>query len=154
MNLRWRIATSLDSNFILSLRNEENSRNNSFESGVISLEEHNKWFTLRLGRIKFEPIMVFLIDEVNIGITRLDLINQYSRSYRINIMVSQDHRGKGLGLRLLLKTCSFAQEDLSAKEIHAKVKQVNAASLSIFRKAEFEEVSSENDLVQFVKQLI
>ena len=154
MNLRWRIATSSDSDFVLCLRNEENTRNNSIEGGVISWDEHNEWFTSRLGRVEFEPIMVFLIDDVCIGITRLDLINLYPRSYRINLAVSLDHRGRGLGLRILLKTCSFAQESFMAKEIHAMVKQINTASLSIFRKAEFEEVASENDLVQFVKHLI
>ncbi|KAB2612223.1 N-acetyltransferase 9-like protein [Pyrus ussuriensis x Pyrus communis] len=85
-----------------------------------------------------EPHVEAMIGDVNLYMNDLD----DPHMGEIEIMIAeQKSRGKGLGKESALMMMAFAIENLAIHIFRAKIGEQNGASLSLFRKLGFEEIS-------------
>jgi UDP-2,4-diacetamido-2,4,6-trideoxy-beta-L-altropyranose hydrolase len=126
--LQFRIANFDDSDFLFKIRNDEQTRKNSFQSNVISLDEHLAWFDKSL---KNRDRQIFIVEKEHkrIGTVRIDY--EKSDTY-LSWNLDSDSRGQGLGKKMLQEfVCKFP------RRYKAKIKMDNTASIRIAENAGF-----------------
>ncbi|BFG25979.1 hypothetical protein CerSpe_122530 [Prunus speciosa] len=85
-----------------------------------------------------QPHVEAMVGDVNLYMNDLD----DPQMAEIEIMIAEPKsRGKGLGKESALMMMAFAVENLGIHIFHAKIGELNGASLSLFRKLGFEETS-------------
>jgi RimJ/RimL family protein N-acetyltransferase len=135
--IRMRIVTRHDSHQLLSWRNQIKVGKFSKDNKEISSEEHTLWFTTRLKEMdQLGPIFVFEIEELAIGMTRLD--RKSEREVEISILVSPTNQGKGVGKKMLDITIDYAFEVLKIPVVVAQIHLKNHTSLALFRRSGFQ----------------
>ena len=107
--------------------NDSLVRKNSFNSGNISLEEHQKWFNEKFKNPN-ESIYILMVDEKSIGQVRLSKSN---KQVIISYSIDSKYRGQGYG-KLILKLVEDKINDENIKLI-GRVKRDNIASQLIFQ---------------------
>lgn len=131
-----RRATMGDMRDIFEWNNHPLSRKNSFRSGPISWDEHERWFAERLGD-DLTTIYILCSDDKKLGSARFE---EKQSSIRISIMLNPDYFGKRLGSELIrLATEKYIHEKRPEKQIIAEVKGDNLPSKKSFLRAGFEE---------------
>lgn len=132
--LNLRPIKESDINVTFSWANDPETRNNSFNSKLIKLEEHSKWF---LSKVNDENAHYYIC-EVNgrpAGLVRFDY-DKATRAYIIGITIDQNFRGKKLATSFLKQACeSFTVT--SEDTILAFIKEENIASKKAFERAGF-----------------
>ena len=138
--IRIRKAILEDCEDIFRWKNDIKTRESSFDSTIISYEEHLKWYKQALTNDEIK----FFIGEIpggpNIGVIRFDRID--SMIYRVNVNVAPTRRCKGFGKLLITEASSFFKE-----KIIAKIKSDNYISVRAFQKSGYEEVSNVNGII-------
>jgi RimJ/RimL family protein N-acetyltransferase len=132
MPIRYRYAELADSSLILNWRNDDSVRSYSRDQAFIPTDRHKLWFAARIDKIRTEPILIFSSESIDIGFTRLDLINQGAGIVEFSIVVSPTLRNKGFGSLMLKETIKVARSVLGVREINATVRIDNLASLNLF----------------------
>jgi phosphinothricin acetyltransferase len=117
---------------VLNWRNEESVRLSSRNQALISIDQHSLWFATRVRNIHNEPILIFTSDNVDIGFTRLDLLDTINGIVEVSIVVTADFRNKGFGSLMLDATMEVARTLSGIREINATVREDNQASLKLF----------------------
>lgn len=140
-----RSAKKQDCKVIWEWRNDKTTRKYSFNTEFIPLGEHKTWFE---NVLKDENRKILMVEEEGntVGAVRLD-INSKNQIAEININIAPQKRGKGLGLLGIKNTCRHAFESLNVKEIIAKIKKENIASIKMFSRAGFDVVVEENNII-------
>jgi len=130
--MNYRDAEPLDCDWILTCRNDPETRNQSFNSKEISLEEHTLWFNRSLTMTN-RKIIIAEYEFTRIGVVRLDY--EDVETIEISVFLEPEQRGKGYGQIILKGINEYAVEWLpSLKQIVALVKQTNLASIRAFTK--------------------
>lgn len=130
-DFKLRLVTEKDKNLLLEWANDREVRNNSFNQEKISLEQHEKWFSIVMN----DPNRILYILEYNgnpVGQCRLDINIDIAE---INYSVDKRYRGQGVGevlLRLITKDC--IENNKTIKKIIGKVKVDNKVSANCFEK--------------------
>ena len=75
IQLKLRAATGADSQNVLEWRNDPVTVENSFNSNIISQEEHESWFTESLQNTQ-RKLLIAEKEKISIGIIRFD-VNTY-----------------------------------------------------------------------------
>lgn len=120
-----------------------NSGNNFILVGLsdkISDEENNSWFQ----RYKSDTSKSFFIIQINnrpCGIIGLKNIDSKAKTAEIFIAIEDKFKNMKIGTKALSKLITYARRNLLLKKLHLTVASENAAAISIYRKAGFEEVS-------------
>lgn len=140
-----RLAKKQDCKVIWRWRNDNTTRKYSFNTEFIPYEKHKAWFENVL-RDENRKILMIEKEGNTLGVVRLD-INSKNRIAEISINIAPQKRGQGLGLSGIKDTCRYAFESLDAKEIIAKIKKENIASIKIFSRAGFDVVMEENNVI-------
>ena len=140
-----RLAKKQDCEVIGKWRNDNTTRKYSFNTEFIPYEKHKAWFE---NVLRDENRKILMVEEEGntVGVIRLD-INPKNRIAEINISIPRPKRGKGLGLLGIKNTCRYAFESLNVKEIIAKIKKENIASIKMFSRAGFDVVVEENNVI-------
>ena len=134
--LTLREAQACDCFDILDWRNDPETRKHSFDSELIGREEHERWFTRKLGN-PGSSFYIGLLGKDKAGTVRFDDVGDF---VRVNVMLNPLFRGKGLGAELIrLGTEKFFSEKGLRKPIHAEILAGNPASLKAFEKAGYVE---------------
>lgn len=136
-----------DSTRILNWRNDPSVRCNSHNTTEISIEEHKSWYTARVDSFETEPIFIFSKDGLDIGFTRLDLVDSIQGKFEVSIAVASSMRGKGYGSVMLEMTIEAARLLPYAYEINATVRVENYSSVRLFESHGFEKISTSTDFV-------
>ncbi len=100
MDLYMRRATMEDALDILRWRNDEDSRNSSFNKKVIPLPEHMEWFKKKLA----DPdccMQILMAGEEKAGYTRIDCHGDVGE---ISTIIAPEMRGKGYGKEIFALT--------------------------------------------------
>ena len=118
--------------------NDSLVRKNSFNSGNISLEEHQKWFNEKFKNPN-ESIYILMVDEKSIGQVRLSKSN---KQVIISYSIDSKYRGQGYG-KLILKLVEDKINDENIKLI-GRVKRDNIASQLIFQSLNYEKEEFDN----------
>ena len=130
--MKLRKAVMDDAELILKWRNDEKTRENSFSSDVIALEDHIKWLSRKLEDPKCHMFMLE-DDGESVGNIRLDVLDKDDVG-EISYMIAPDKRGKGYGKKIL----ALVEEEARSKGIKVLtglVKDENVASRKCFENA-------------------
>lgn len=141
--LLLRRAAINDCDDIFRWRNDEVTRKNSFNSEVIPYEEHCRWFKNALSDIS--KLLFIGVDENNekCGVIRFDIKNSLASEMHIN--VAPGKRRKGLGTKLIEKSCNLFFTENKSNLVFARIKEENIISAKAFLKASFYEVFRYSD---------
>ena len=130
--MKLRKAVMDDAELILKWRNDEKTRENSFSSDVIALEDHIKWLSRKLEDSKCHMYMLEDGGEA-VGNIRLDILDNDDVG-EISYMIAPDKRGQGYGTAILSLVEDKAREH-GIKTLTGLVKDENVASKKCFEKA-------------------
>jgi RimJ/RimL family protein N-acetyltransferase len=145
--LSLRSATRADETLLLEWRNDPSTRSSAFNDGVVSVEEHHAWLERKLA----DPASVILIAEEEgepVAQVRFDRVD--CGVAEIDISVARTSRGRGIGGKVIGLAVPEAVSLLGAKQVIARVKPNNKASLNLFAGAGFRRVSESESVVQLV----
>ena len=142
-----RRCTYSDMDIIYKWINDDEVRNNSFNSDYIEYETHVKWFN---EKINSNNIYMYIILNNNkeIGTIRLE---KHNSKAIISYLISNEYRGKGYGnkvIDLIKKEAIINNIDI----LEAIVKKDNIASRKIFINNGFFEIE-ENDRYLYLLNL-
>lgn len=134
--LRIRALEDDDINDLFKWRNHPEVRKKSFNTLILSWNEHERWFKVK----KEDPntkIYLACRNEQKIGSIRFE---DRGEAIKVSVMLNPDFLGKGLGSEVIkLGTERFIEEENSDKPIHAEIKKDNIASFKAFQKAGYRE---------------
>lgn len=134
MEISYRNASLEDLEIYYKWANEPSVRIQSFNSEKINFEDHVIWFKQKLVDENC-MMLIFSINQCNVGQVRFQVDDEkYSI---INISISEEHRGKGYGLKILNLATKIYFSKHPNKLIKAYVKIENISSNTIFEKAKF-----------------
>lgn len=133
--LRLRKANNADALLYYEWANEETVRRESFNSELITLEEHTEWFEKKI--TDPECMMLIFEDKNSIPAGQVRLQKVTENEYVIGISVDISYRGKGFAVRMLTMASDYFFEIFPQKKINAFIKIHNTASVNAFEKAGF-----------------
>ncbi len=129
-----RKATLDDKEFLFGLRNDKDAYQWFSNPRPVKWEDHLKWLEdVFSGKIK-KHLFIVESEEKRVGQFRLDEVSPAEAI--INISLSKDCRGKGLGTLTLEEGIELAKQ-LGFKELIAEIHQDNLASSKLFQKLGF-----------------
>lgn len=138
LSFNLRLARPDDALPILKIRNSEAVRNVSFNTEVISEEDHIKWFNNSLQREDRWILVAALESQELIGVLRYDIINP--TGLEVSIFLNPEYVGHGIGHNLINKGNIWVQQHMkNIRTIEAKVLSDNVASNKTFIKCGFVE---------------
>lgn len=148
----FRDVQTEDCDWILECRNDIKTRSHSFVDSPITQLEHREWFANSLTN-PARKIMIIEHDRERICVMRLDLLDEVTVEFSINI--APGYRSKGYGTRIVTESGRYAKLWRSNIEtIVAYVKQSNEASMKCFLKAGYNQLdSNESGTAKFVLRL-
>jgi RimJ/RimL family protein N-acetyltransferase len=133
--LHLRPAERKDCRLLWEWANDPATRAAAFSTGTIPWEHHQAWFEDKMK----DPNCLLLIGENSegrpVGQIRLDL--RSGRQGEIDVSVSADARGYGLGSRLIDLGVREAFARTDAECLHAFIRRENEMSIRAFERAHF-----------------
>ena len=115
-----RYANKEDLQALFRNRNDELTRKNSHNSDLISMEEHEHWFSSCL-RNEMRELFILEIENTPVGTSRLDFYKDYAE---ISWSIFPEHRCKGYGKILvretLMKTTKVVLAEIKLQNIPSK----------------------------------
>lgn len=132
----FREAVPGDCKKIWQWRNENESREASFNSGHILYNQHIEWFKMKL---KDENCKIFIILSNNnerIGQVRYD-IDLRNKAAVVSINIDKKYRKQGAGSEALAVTAKHVMREAALDKVIAFIKKSNIISLAVFKKVGF-----------------
>lgn len=134
LNTSFRLANLKDLKLYFEWANDKSTRQQSFSTEPISLQQHFRWFLDKINSRKHK-LYVMEYKGIPVGQIRFDIINNKAK---ISYSLDANYRGKGLGRRLLQGGMAKVKNDLpELVQIVGYVKPNNLASVSVFHKLNF-----------------
>jgi methionyl-tRNA formyltransferase len=131
-----RDVEAYDINDLFDWRNHSDVRKNSFNSDLISWDEHEKWFKAKI-KDSHTSIYIACSGKDKVGSIRFEDKGDVIKG---SIMLNPDFLGKGLGSEVIrLGTERFIKEKNPEKPVYAEIKIDNIASIKAFQKAGYKE---------------
>lgn len=144
MNIELRKANLNDCNLLYQWVNDEEVRNNSFNSNEINYEEHRKWFKTKLDA---QSTQIFILEKEKqkIGQIRID-INKTKAV--IDYSIDRNYRGKKYGYKIL----NMLEREIMAnwsyiKTLEGRVKINNIPSQKCFERNTYNKFIEESYVV-------
>lgn len=142
INIKIKKTSKEDSQLFFKLRNSVLSRKFSFNSKIISLGEHKKWFNKNF---KNKYYYTLLNNKKKIGYIRGDNVND---SIYISIALESKFRKKNLAS----KSFKLFERKINDNAIlFAKIKKQNINSIKFFEKNNFSLLKKEKNILTFYK---
>lgn len=140
-NLNLRKVIAQDEDLLFSWLNDDLTRQNSLNSGLVSLETHRAWLISRLAQEEQSRMFILEEDAKPVGQIRFD--KQDSGEWEISYSIEFSSRGRGLGGVIVDYGMSVFDSVNHDVIFSAKVKKSNLASQKIFKSLGF--IKSFND---------
>jgi RimJ/RimL family protein N-acetyltransferase len=136
--IRLRPARRRDAGSILDWRNDAETRKLSGDTGEISVERHQAWFSQML----VDPGCWFSVAEDGsgqpFGVVRFNLDPDDPSTAEVSINLAPEYRGRGLGGRCLQSAIQqYRGENRAVRQIRARVHKDNLPSQRMFESAGF-----------------
>ena len=131
-NINFRKLKQSDLDLTFQWTNETETRENSFFSEKISIDEHKNWFNRKIA----DPNLLYFVTEnldEPIGLLRFDEMNDY---FIIGINVASNYRRKGFG-KIILENGIKLFNQISKKTIYAFIMPENIPSIKAFESSGF-----------------
>jgi RimJ/RimL family protein N-acetyltransferase len=145
--IKFRNPEELDASLILEWRNAPEVRAISKNTAVIKEFQHLIWFRERITRAEKEPFWILEMGNVPIGFVRLDLVN--NQVFEISILLDQNHRGTGLGKKLLCTSIEKLLNQHRVTAIESIIHSSNKNSIRLFEKTGFRKIKSRGDFLVY-----
>lgn len=132
-NISFRMANENDMMIYFEWANDVSVRDNSYQSALISLQNHKIWF---MNKIKDKDYFMTVFQNhigIPIGQVRIQKINKISAI--IGISNDKTHRGKGYASKMIQMTSDAFLRDNPQMWISAYIKLENKTSVKVFEKA-------------------
>lgn len=136
VNLRKAVLE--DCQTVFKWRNHPKIREYFFDNRGLSYDEHRRWFEESLER-GGRAILLALEGDRPVGVIRFDLDRFGPDTAEIDIYVSPENQGRGLGKAILSEGMAWIKKNSAVKRAFARVKRENKASIGMFRGCGFEE---------------
>lgn len=131
--LALRAATRDDGDALLAWRNDASARAASFDTQPIAASAHHAWLADRI-HSESHRIWIGLLRGVAVGVVRFAID---AETATISVVVAPEHRGGGIGTRLIAAGCARLAAELGARSVEAWIRPGNDASEAAFRAAGF-----------------
>lgn len=129
-------ACADDEQLLLSWRNEEKVRRQSFTTHVITPEEHHNWFYTVLKNPDIKVLILYL-GKHPIGVIRFECQGvRATMSYSID----GNYQGLGLGSKLICMSVNYAERKLNISQLCARTKKDNEPSQKVLLSNEFQQI--------------
>ena len=128
--------------------NDTECRKNSLHTHVITYDEHCKWFEEKLNAPNCY-MYICQSDDMPVGQIRVQIEN---RNGEISYSIAKEHRGKGIGKKMLMLLEQQPEIIKRIDQLSAIVKAENIASVRCFEKRGYE-CKMEGELYHFFKKL-
>lgn len=142
MEIQIRRANISDLEFLFNLRNEEIVRRVSFNSDLIDLETHRKWFENRLIR---DDNVIYIVEENSqpVAQVRFDLLDNGDGD--VSAAIIKEFRGRGYGTEIFKRSALlFFSEFPKSKKIYGFPKIDNFASIRSLGNAGYKIIGEAN----------
>jgi RimJ/RimL family protein N-acetyltransferase len=143
--VRIRPATSADSAEVLRWRNDQQAREQSRTTEIITQDVHDAWFE----SVIEDPDRYLFIAELEGGVpfgqVRFDLLAGGSDVFEVSISIATEFRGQDLAIPTLLQAEGQFRLDHSPRQLRAFVRLGNTISQRIFAAAGYSIDSTVND---------
>lgn len=149
-NYGFRRATPEDVELYYSWVNDDQVRNNSFSTSIVSYSEHCHWFYTNL---KSEQSLMYLITtRANVAVASVRFLKKENEAF-LSYLIDSKFRGLGLSKHIVKEGVSlFFREELKIDKIVALVKPENVPSIKAFLANEFlESTDQEESYRKFLK---
>ena len=128
MRIKLIKAKISDTNFLLNLRNDKDSRENSGNTELIGKQDHDKWFSDQLDKNEHK-IFIIKIYKKKLGYIRL----QKKLKWEVSIAILKKYRNKKIGKKALLNL----EKKFKKIKIFAKVNKLNTKSINFFLSCDY-----------------
>ena len=106
--LTFRQANFSDWKMLLEWRNDKDTRKNSFNTGIVSEENHKKWLKKTLSNSS--RLLLIAYDKENpVGTVRIDELHD-KYSYEMSWTIAPKHRRKGYGKKMIKEIINFIKK--------------------------------------------
>lgn len=137
-----RPVTEDDAFMLARWRNEPDVREQSFDSGFIPLDRHLAWLRATLESPATRMYVLQLADGPG-GYIRFTIDS--NRAAEASVVVAPGLRGRGVGRMLIALGSARVEDELGVRQIEARIKPGNAASIAAFKAAGYAERADEPD---------
>jgi len=135
--LYLRPVTNEDIKLLFDWVNDKDTRQNAFETHIITYEEHSAWFK-RMMEDPEQIQYILMLGEKPVGQVRLTIEREEAD---IDYSISDSERGRGYGKEIIRQIKGKVREDCPmVKTLIARVKTSNTASYHCFIGNGFKEV--------------
>lgn len=131
--ITFREANKTDVDIYFKWANDPLVRLFSYNSELISLDDHVRWFLDKLDDGKCHLYIFQNSSQQNIGQVRIQQTDETNSV--IGLSIDEEFRGKGFGTQMLELSANFFLSRIPNSTIHAYVKCENEFSKRIFEKA-------------------
>ncbi len=138
--LELRKVVEGDIELLFELRNDVETRRQSFNSSSINYAEHKNWLSKKLVS-KNCDFFIVIKEGMSVGQVRIELEEEIGI---INYSIVKEQRGQGLGTEVL----ELLKQKYICRVLVGKVKKDNVASIRAFKKAGYVEYNRQ-DIVEF-----
>lgn len=127
-----RSAGAEDCRRLWKWRNEEYTRQASFQTDFIPFDEHEQWFWAKLGDAGTRVLIAMDAQGRAVGYVRFDI---RGREAAISVSIDRDERGKGYGGEAIRRGSDYLLAEASIDRIIAQIRVENVPSREVFRRA-------------------
>ena len=143
--LRLRPALSTDMGLYFWWVNDPDVRRSSLQTGLISFEQHCRWFQARVSSDTALMHVLVDSDDLPVGQIRFERLDSDSNQAFVSFSLDRLARGQGLAGRLLsLGLDAMRNQWGHHMDVVAEVKAENLASARVFLRAGFRELARSN----------
>lgn len=136
LNIQFRIASSHDCDKIFRWRNHPRVRRFSLNTEEIDYAEHKQWLAQVL-KDKNRILLIATQDEEDVGVLRFEIESEKHLA-TVSIYVRPDMQHQGVGSKVIMAGEEWVRKEKPyVRELIAKVRSNNLASIRLFRKAGF-----------------
>lgn len=140
-NLYLRLANSNDTTIIFNWANESSVREQSFNTQLISWDNHINWYNNKLSSEESNIYILYSSDiKRPLGQIRLDYSSK-EKAWYIGYSIDKLYRGLGLGVEIL----KLIRKEVPSIYLLAQIKIENTASIRAFEKAGYKKAATINE---------
>jgi L-amino acid N-acyltransferase YncA len=134
VSVRLRPATQEDCLKVWEWRNEQTTRDASFDTDPVPYQDHQTWYSRKIGDPSTKIYIAEDLSGHQIGYVRFDIDGDHAE---ISISLDKGQRRKGYGSALIRRGSDQLLEAGLTKKIVAIVKSSNPTSAAAFQRAGF-----------------
>ncbi len=133
--LRLRPVQEADCRLLWEWINDPTVRQASFHSGTVDWEEHVRWFAARREDARCRMFLVLDGAAQPVGQVRVELAA--NGGAEIDLSIAAPFRGQGYAAQVLRLTGDQLASHAGVRQMRARIKPENAASIRVFERAGF-----------------